>query len=401
MFSEDDDEPFGFFRAGAGLRRTSKGASTKVSETCGEAHVHEPACPVRPFDGSVGDRIEEWIEENLVGYHADSTTKQYAGIYGKWRAWARRQRWYTEYLDKSQKIENNEDKILGFLGYLGWLGCSVATIKQAVFALKDAHKRAGKGDPTEGMYRLWMLLGSLDKRSDKKPRRLGVTPEMLRWVIAATVISQSDPSDSLDGAIIRAAVLTAWFFMLRAKEYCDSNGIDYAMIMRGVDVKFIEEEIDGEMQVVGITVQFRKTKTDQEAYGTCKTMYRSGDPGLCVVEALVDLRQLAPRRFGTGPEALQPLFRWANGTVLKRVQVQNILQKAAKALGLPAERFMSHSLRIGGASALFQATGEIELVKRTGRWSSSAVQRYLHDGEVALKDAARKMATIEQRVHYT
>ena len=62
---------------------------------------------------------------------------------------------------------------------------------------------------------------------------------------------------------------------------------------------------------------------------------------------------------------------------------------------------MSHSLRIGGASALFQSTGEIELVKRTGRWSSSAVQRYLHDGEIALKETASKMAKVEQRVHYT
>ena len=50
---------------------------------------------------------------------------------------------------------------------------------------------------------------------------------------------------------------------------------------------------------------------------------------------------------------------------------------------------------------MFQATGEIELVKRTGRWSSAAVQRYLHDGERALKDAATKMATVEQKIHYT
>ena len=37
-------------------------------------------------------------------------------------------------------------------------------------------------------------------------------------------------------------------------------------------------------------------------------------------------------------------------------------------------------MRIGGASALFQATGEVEMVKRTGRWSSGAVQ-YLQDGD--------------------
>ena len=150
-----------------------------------------------------------------------------------------------------------------------------------------------------------------------------------------------------------------------------------------------------------MTLQFRKTKTDQEAFGSNKTLYASGVEGLCVVEALQKFKEMAPQRFGHGSEALKPLFRWGSGQMRKRTQVQNALQKAAKAVGLPSERFMSHSLRIGGASALFQATGEIELVKRTGRWSSAAVQRYLHDGEVALKETARKMANVDQRVHYT
>ena len=35
---------------------------------------------------------------------------------------------------------------------------------------------------------------------------------------------------------------------------------------------------------------------------------------------------------------------------------------------------ISHSLRIGGAPALLQATSDIELVKRMVRWSSSAVR---------------------------
>ena len=64
---------------------------------------------------------------------------------------------------------------------------------------------------------------------------------------------------------------------------------------------------------------------------------------------------------------------------MDRLQTQAILQESAAACGLPPERFQSHSLRIGGATALYQATGEIELVKRRGRWSSDAVQRYLHD----------------------
>ena len=74
-----------------------------------------------------------------------------------------------------------------------------------------------------------------------------------------------------------------------------------------------------------------------------------------------------------------------------------MLQKAARALGLPAERFQSHSLRIGGASPL----GEIEVVKRTGRWTSSAVQRYLHDSGDVLAGLSDKMAKVDQHVHYT
>ena len=248
LFTDEDEGEVDFHRAGG---RPGGKAGDKAREACGEAHVHESPVQVRPFDGLVGDRVEEWIEENLVGYHADSTTKQYAGIYGKWKAWSRRQKWHTEYLDKAQRVETNEDKILGFLGYLGWLGCSVATIKQAVFALKDAHKRAGKGNSTEGMYRLWMLLGALDKRSVKKPRRLGVTPEMLRWIKRVTNVDCDEVGDILDAAVLRAAVMTAWFFMLRAKEYCDSNGIDYAMILRGVDVKFLFDDVGGIQVVIG------------------------------------------------------------------------------------------------------------------------------------------------------
>ncbi|CAE7205713.1 unnamed protein product [Symbiodinium sp. CCMP2592] len=355
---EAEDDPR---RAGAPRGGTRRG---KAEAAHGAAQVHIEPGPVRPFTGEVGAHVEEWVEDNLCGYLADSTAKQYAGIYSKWRAWSARQGWPTEFLDKSEPVEANENKLLGFLGYLGWLGNSVASLKQAVFAIKDGHKRGGQGDPTE-----------------KMPRRLGVTPGMLKWIaevmgphLAATA------EERFDSIMVLAALNTAWFFMLRAKEYCESNGVDYAMIMRGVDLK-IECDEKGEAFV---TLQFRKTKTDQEAFGTCKTMYASGVKDLCVVEALLRFRGLPPNASGT-----------------EATQVQYLLQQAAAGVGLPPGRFMSHSLRIGGASALFQATGEIEVVKRTGRWSSSAVQRYLHDGETALKQAASKMASVEQRVHYT
>ena len=168
------------------------------------------------------------------------------------------------------------------------------------------------------------------------------------------------------------------------------------------DPEVIQDSEGGAGDVNGVTLQFRKTKTDQEAFGNNKTLYSSGVSELCVVGALVRFRNIAPQRFGQGCEALKPLFRWANGQTLKRTHASaKRAAEAGEGSRAPQRKVHVALFEDRRASALFQATGEIELVKRTGRWSSAAVQRYLHDGEVALRETARKMANVEQRVHYT
>ena len=383
--------------------RTPKAKSTKAEKVLSERVVHLQ--PGINGDLNVQAQVEEWLEEHMEGDKAMSTRKAYQSAWERWCSWSRRQGWATPYLNPRDDAVVNENKVLGYLGYLGWLGTSVATLKQAIFALKDAHKRAGYGDSTTKMHRVWIVINSLERHSPKRPRRLGVTVSMLRWIGEHLEDGAQSHGDlKVDCRMLQAALLTAWFFMLRAKEFSDSSGIDDEMIVRGSDIQLARRDDSEEPGKDGekweATLQFRKTKADQEAFGTCRTMLEGGVKHLCVVRALLALRDVAPRRFG-GPESHLPLFRWSSGQVLKRLEVQNILQRAARAVGLPADRFQSHSLRIGGASALYQATGEIELVKRSGRWTSSAVHRYLHDSGDVLKGLASKMAAVDQHVHYT
>ena len=389
----DDEDGVGDCRAG-GRRR-------KADVAKAEAHLVGP-CMSLPFDGDVVGRVEDWLEANMMGDKAESTIRVYQGMWNKWCAWAERQQWDTPYLaPKEDKLEK-ENKILAFLGYMGWLNFSAASLKQAVSAIKDAHKRAGAGDPTEGHFRLWVLMNALDRRASRKPRRLGVTPGMLVWIGKQF---QNTPGTfgevKVDAVMVQAALLTAWFFMMRASEFCDSNGLNLEAVLRGVDVKLTK---DGEAAEFGcaneVTVQFRKTKADQEAFGSCKTMGMTGKAFLCPVKAMENYRIVCPGRF-QGMDAERPLFRWGNGSMLRRTEVHFLLQKAAKAEGLPSERFLSHALRIGGASALYQVSGDIELVKRMGRWSSSAVQRYLFDGGDVVKQLSAKMADLDRRIHYT
>jgi len=151
-----------------------------------------------------------------------------------------------------------------------------------------------------------------------------------------------------------------------------------------------------------LDIQFRKTKADQQAFGCARTHYRVEDGAgskLCVVEAVVRLRSALPRRWKE--EAALPLFRWTSGALVRREDLQKVLERAAEAVGLPAARFRSHSLRIGGASAMLHATGQFDLVKRFGRWSSDAVHVYLHDSAQQTMGLATAMAKDRSSVHNT
>ena len=70
------------------------------------------------------------------------------------------------------------------------------------------------------------------------------------------------------------------------------------MIVRGHDIQF---SVKGEVvhkDAEEVTLQFRKTKSDQQGFGTCRTLLRTGVEHVCVVEALQELRKTVSRRFG-------------------------------------------------------------------------------------------------------
>lgn len=112
QLDEDSEDDTGAY-AGGKRKRTCE-------QTVGEAVVstQEIAQPM-PFEGQVAARIEDWLEENLMGDKASSTERAYAGSWAKWQAWARRQGWESEYLNRKADPVENENKVMAFIGYLG------------------------------------------------------------------------------------------------------------------------------------------------------------------------------------------------------------------------------------------------------------------------------------------
>jgi len=100
-----------------------------------------------------------------------------------------------------------------------------------------------------------------------------------------------------------------------------------------------------------------------------------------------------PQRFGNGAEAGEPLFRWADGKPITREDVQAYLQTAALADGWNASDVGSHSLRIGGATAMAHTVKDWNVVKRFGRWTSDIFQRYLWDSHEGMASVSAGMAS--------
>ena len=142
----------------------------------------------------------------------------------------------------------------------------------------------------------------------------------------------------------------------------------------------------------------RAAKGDQFNEGTVRNHFKSYDGDtLCVVQALVSLAILAPDRWLAGVNC--PLLVRANGSPVRRSEIRDLLRRAAIALGLPVDDFNVHSLRSGGASAIFAATGDEQLVRRFGRWASEAYRGYIWETHGLSRGLSAKMSSAQWDLH--
>ena len=99
-------------------------------------------------------------------------------------------------------------------------------------------------------------------------------------------------------------------------------------------------------------------------------------------------------------ESHLPFFRWESGEAVTRDEVRRMLGSAALQQGMPAEILGTHSLRSGGASALYHATGgNTSVVKRLGRWASEAFEGYLWEDRTLTKGLTTAMIRAPWHVH--
>ena len=142
-----------------------------------------------------------------------------------------------------------------------------------------------------------------------------------------------------------------------------------------------------------VTILIHTSKTDKFSGGCARTHRASGRAPRCPVSVVARLVMAFPERFEEGsPEHRLPLFRWEDGTRMTREDLKNWVRLMMVAEGLPGKRGNSHSLRSGGATALYAATRDIEVVRRWGRWLGDIAHLYAWDDRQASNQDAERMA---------
>jgi len=134
-------------------------------------------------------------------------------------------------------------------------------------------------------------------------------------------------------------------------------------------------------EITAVDYSVRSAKNDQPGVGHPFHMERvvaSKNAAFDVVGDLYDWCCV------TRPPDEAPLFSWSLGTKWPSVMKFNLaLKDTARSLGLPHNRVSSHSLRIGGASALAAAGSSDRDIMILGRWKSLVFLNYVRSSQLS------------------
>jgi len=269
---------------------------------------------------------------------------------------------------------------------------SPSSARQYLGAIRNMHVSLGLPEPFADMSRVKFTMEGFKKRDKGKERRRPFTPAMLRWVWR-----NSRPRESQDDAAIWFALCLGYFYLLRSREYthCEGHTALGNKGLRGADVTWRKngETVLNIATADELVIVIRSSKTQQNMEATLN-QFRSGDPELCVVQAAEIYYSHAPERMA-GSRACDPLLALQDGTLLTREHVQKTMRRAAIAAGVPPESIGSHSLRIGGATALWATFKDAAMIKRWGRWASETWQSYVWPARESAKGVATAMAAAD------
>jgi len=277
---------------------------------------------------------------------SDSTRRGYARDLAAFRVWCRAR--------AVTALPAEPQTLAAYLANLA-LTDRPATIGRKLAAIAVAHRDAGLESPTEhGMVKR-TLAGIRREKGTAPHQKSALLVNDLRRMVAPLGASLLDRRD-------RALILLGFAAALRRSELVG---------LRFEDVRFEEE---------GLVLILRRSKTNQEGRLETIAVAYGSEPTTCPVRAV--RTWLAAAGIVGGPLFVGMTRQGGlRDAALGDRMVAHVVKRRCKAAGINPEHVAGHSLRRGFATAAARAKKPDRMIKRHGRWKSTAMlDRYIEEG---------------------
>ena len=281
---------------------------------------------------------------------------------------------YPVVLGKDNEEENTR-QMETFIVYL-WkfgmnrknVGNSYTTIGGKLSAVRWYHLRLFRYFPKVNTG-LKLTLDGVKRFGNPIQKKHPVTARMLRRLYDGLDLTQPKTQ------MLWGSILLGYFFLLRRSEYLLLDGIYYPHTLMLGDLEFYNDQeiVCDEDDATMVGILLRGAKNNQYGRQERRYQFRSGDDVLCPVMAARWIRKAA-KQFGTSGQ--EPATSMGSLKGLSVATVVYHLKSVAHSMGLNPANYSSHSLRIGGATALLNSQCSPLVIKLLGRWISNCFESY-------------------------
>ncbi|OWY96770.1 hypothetical protein PHMEG_00032881 [Phytophthora megakarya] len=308
-----------------------------------------------------------------AGALAQSSRKHYSRAWEQWCAWCKMMLfspWLT-----ATNIDKNAEQLGAFAVYLWKYGMNrkhqgntYSTICTKLCAVRWYHRNTAGYDPGVNASHTILLRG-IRRFTDPVVKQQPLTARLLRAIFDGLDLTQ--PRDQL----LWGGLLLGYFFLMRRRsEYLFIGRKVHSYVLRLSAIRFFDRNDrtvhPKKAHVVGITLN--GAKNNQFGREEVRYHHKSGDKLICPVRAARWVHKAAEvlRTNSDGPA-----LSLKQGGITSRV-ISATIKKAATSCGLDPARYSTHSVRIGGATALLNAGADRLVIKVMGRWLSNAFEDY-------------------------
>ena len=299
--------------------------------------------------------MENLIEKLKMEKHRSSTRKNYYAIWKK----------FNEFYIKLDKKPNSwEERIVLYVGYLIENKRRAQTIKSYISAIKSVLMDDGV-ILNENKYLLTSLTRACRFKNHRVRRCLLILKGTLNLILQDCVL-YFDQQFYLT-CLYRALFATAYYGLFRVGEITSGSH----------PVKAVDVHIANNKDKILFLLRSSKTHWTDEKPQMIKISKK--DTGRTYNEMFCPFKIITQyvKVRGACINEEEPFFIFCDGTAVKPEHMRNVLRIILDRLNLNSKLYGTHGFRSGRSQDLLSMGFSLQVIRKLGRWASSAVFAYL------------------------